>query len=459
MLRKFFMAVLTLALVTGLYAQNEADFEIKQNPDGKTLSIISYKGTVKDLIIPANIYGRDVTIIEVDAFADKDLTSVSVSDKITRISQGAFKNNRIVRLTLGREIQFIGEKAFANNRIIDITLPAKLKFIGTGAFENNQILSLNIPNGVTLIEAGAFAENPLVAVIIPATLAKRTVDNIRGALTAGIAPGAFSQNIQGITLPAGMDETALRGNFAEDFVAYWIGEKKVAGPYIKRGPLWNRATVADRDRYIMPLVDQRRMEVAREAEEKARKEAEEKAAREAEEKAAREAEEKAQRDREATAFNQALQRSGFTANILNDGTVEITGYSVKGATLNIPATIGGKTVTRIGENAFREKISKGEITSVTLPVTLVEIGRNAFANLTSTGKKGKSKLTSVTWGLGLKKIEETAFSENTTLTTIKAGTSQTETTIVPNAISVEFMIAWLGTDKPKTYTKKGNKWE
>jgi hypothetical protein len=461
MVRKFFMVVLTLVLVTGVYAQSDADYDTKQNPDGTTISIIGFKSTVKDLnlSIPPTIFGRMVTIIETDAFAGKELNSVTIPDKVTRIAAGAFRDNKIARVTFGKDLQYIGERAFANNRITDLVFPTpnKLKFIGGSAFENNSILSLNLPNGITSIETGAFAKNPLVAVIIPQSLAKRSV-SVSGQISNGIANGAFVAGIVGVTLPGGMDEGTLRGNLDEDFVGFWLGSKKVAGPYIKQGPYWSRATPTDRDRYISTQIEIRRSEVAKMAEERAKKEAEEKAAAEAEAKRLA-AETAAQKKAEEDRFNQQLKASGYTAVIRDDGTIEITGYSVKAATVSIPATLGGKTVTRIGEGAFRDKVSKGEITSITLPVTLVEIGKNAFANLNDKGKKGKSKLASVTWGLGVKKIEESAFAENTSLATIKAGTSQGETTISPNAISVEFMIAWLSADKPKTYTKKGSKWE
>ena len=70
----------------------------------------------------------------------------------------------------------------------------------------------------------------------------------------------------------------------------------------------------------------------------------------------------------------------FVANELGDGTVEITGYAGNSATCVIPDEIHGKKVTRIGENAFRDRT---ELTSVTIPDSVTYIFDRAFSNCTS----------------------------------------------------------------------------
>ena len=72
----------------------------------------------------------------------------------------------------------------------------------------------------------------------------------------------------------------------------------------------------------------------------------------------------------------------YTTSDNGDGTVTITDYDEKcGSEVNIPSTIKGKTVTKIGERAFNNK----GLTSVMLPDTLIYIGRISFTanNLTS----------------------------------------------------------------------------
>ena len=70
----------------------------------------------------------------------------------------------------------------------------------------------------------------------------------------------------------------------------------------------------------------------------------------------------------------------FVVNELGDGTVEITGYAGNSATCVIPDEIHGKKVTRIGENAFRDRT---ELTSVTIPDGVTCIGNSAFSYCTS----------------------------------------------------------------------------
>lgn len=66
----------------------------------------------------------------------------------------------------------------------------------------------------------------------------------------------------------------------------------------------------------------------------------------------------------------------FEYNVLNDGTAEIKGYSGSESDVEIPATLGGYTVTRIGDFAFAECKS---LTSITIGDNITSIGSWAFA--------------------------------------------------------------------------------
>ena len=65
---------------------------------------------------------------------------------------------------------------------------------------------------------------------------------------------------------------------------------------------------------------------------------------------------------------------------LEDGTVEITKYNGSESTVDIPAQIGGKSVTGIGYEAFEGCTL---LTSLTIPDSVTDIGYNAFYNCTS----------------------------------------------------------------------------
>ncbi len=73
---------------------------------------------------------------------------------------------------------------------------------------------------------------------------------------------------------------------------------------------------------------------------------------------------------------EAKNDSNFKYTVGADDTVTITGIREVEASLNIPATINGKTVTAIGNNAFRDKT---QITTVILPEGIKTIGGRAFA--------------------------------------------------------------------------------
>ena len=93
---------------------------------------------------------------------------------------------------------------------------------------------------------------------------------------------------------------------------------------------------------------------------------------------------------------------------IKDGTVSITGCDKKASgELTIPATIEGKTVTRIGDEALRNCSS---LTSITIPDGVIGIEVWAFANCSS--------LTSITIPDSVTSIGEGAFSECTSLTNI-----------------------------------------
>ena len=76
----------------------------------------------------------------------------------------------------------------------------------------------------------------------------------------------------------------------------------------------------------------------------------------------------------------ALTSNGFTYEVEN-GEVVITGYNNTGSAIDIPATIDGKPVTKIGNFAFADRVeTKGsDITSLTLPSSLKVIGDGAFS--------------------------------------------------------------------------------
>ena len=92
-----------------------------------------------DLVIPEAINGYSVTSIRYGAFANNQLTSVTIPDSVTSI----------------------GNNAFAMNQLTSVTIPVSVTSIGLGAFNDNQLTSLIIPDSVTSIGSEAFRDNQL----------------------------------------------------------------------------------------------------------------------------------------------------------------------------------------------------------------------------------------------------------------------------------------------------------
>ena len=113
----------------------------------------------------------------------------------------------------------------------------------------------------------------------------------------------------------------------------------------------------------------------------------------------------------------------FTLNRLDDGTYEITDYKKScGPVVDVPSSVDGKTVTYIGENAFRNK----GITSITIYHGIKELKYGAFQQnpdlkeikIASTVKKigdyafYNGKLEKVIFPEGLEEIGEYSFAYN-----------------------------------------------
>ena len=93
--------------------------------------------------------------------------------------------------------------------------------------------------------------------------------------------------------------------------------------------------------------------------------------------------------------------------VLDDGTVNITGYYGSAETVVIPDTIDGKSVTSIGAWVFSGFTS---LTSITIPDSVTSIGEYAFGGCTS--------LTSITIPDSVTSIGDSAFGDCSSLTSI-----------------------------------------
>jgi len=131
-----------------LFGQNAEDFEYQHS--NKSVTITGYKGNSKTVTIPGTIRGLPVTKIGYQAFAYKQLISVSLPDSVKEIDTGAFYNNRLTGVTLPESLVSIGDIAFAYNKINDLVIPDSVKVIGVEAFSENRLTNIVLPHDVDL---------------------------------------------------------------------------------------------------------------------------------------------------------------------------------------------------------------------------------------------------------------------------------------------------------------------
>jgi hypothetical protein len=121
----------------------------------------------------------------------------------------------------------------------------------------------------------------------------------------------------------------------------------------------------------------------------------------------------------------------------SDGSLLITGYSGTGGAVVIPSSINNLPVTGIGNSVFKQKFN---ITSVTIPNSILTIGNNAFDSclsltqitipdsVTNIGTRAFQtciNVTNVIIGNGVISIGDSAFWSQSALKSLVLGTNLT----------------------------------
>ena len=142
------------------------DFDITQNVQGG-ITITGYRGTRRQIVIPATISGIRVTEIGQNVFNEKGLISVVIPNSVTTIGSSAFNNANLTSVTIPNSVAIIGSNAFSNNNLTSVTIPNSVTTIGSNAFNNNNLTSVTFPNSIININSNAFSNNNLTTVTIP----------------------------------------------------------------------------------------------------------------------------------------------------------------------------------------------------------------------------------------------------------------------------------------------------
>ena len=102
---------------------------------------------------------RPVEAIRGWAFFGQGITSVELPDSLTHIGYSAFAENQITELSVPGTVVSIEDEAFFKNQIRDLTLHEGLNEVAFRAFAENELTTLIVPASVTELGDAAFS-NP-----------------------------------------------------------------------------------------------------------------------------------------------------------------------------------------------------------------------------------------------------------------------------------------------------------
>ena len=154
-------------------AANAPLFDFEFTPDNTAVIVTNYKynGAAADVTIPSRYQGKPVTTIGHAAFFNSAVTSVTIPDSVTSISDSAFVNcPQLTNISIPNSVTYIGFSAFNScTSLKSITLPSSLSTIQSYAFCNcGNLETIRIPVSVTSIGNCAFADCPsLMTVTYP----------------------------------------------------------------------------------------------------------------------------------------------------------------------------------------------------------------------------------------------------------------------------------------------------
>lgn len=168
-------------------AANEQLFYFKFTPDNTAVIVTNYKynGAAADVTIPSRYQGKPVTTIGHAAFFNSAVTSVTIPDSVTSISDEAFINcPKLTNISIPNSVTYIGFSAFSScTSLKSITLPSSLSFISGALFLGcSQLTTIHIPVSVTSIGNNAFADCPsLMTVTYPGSKTQWDDDITKGS--------------------------------------------------------------------------------------------------------------------------------------------------------------------------------------------------------------------------------------------------------------------------------------
>lgn len=210
------------------------------NPTTGTITKYVESDTV--VVIPSKINGVTVETIGHAAFFNSAVTSVTIPDSVTSISDEAFINcPKLTNISIPNSVTYIGFSAFSScTSLKSITLPSSLSFISGALFLGcSQLTTIHIPVSVTSIGNNAFADCPsLMTVTYPGSKTQwdditkgRNSDVLENHLICAMLEATFTADGESIstqTIDRGgkFTEPAAPSKENHTFAGWYNGDEK-----------------------------------------------------------------------------------------------------------------------------------------------------------------------------------------------------------------------------------------
>ena len=322
--------------------------------------------TLTSVDIPASVE----SIGEHAFYGCTNLASITIPNGLTNIGGWAFletkwleneqKKNPLVvvngmlidartykgELTVPSNVERIGNAAFGgNNDLTAVTIPNSVTNIGRYAFEDcDNLISATLPNGITFIPSGLF----------------RLCDNLKTVNIPDSVDKIYSQafygckSLESITLPDGVeviDTGAFYCCYKLEDINIPSSVKFIETWAFENCPNLTSLTIPSSVESIENDAIDKKCTIICEKGSKAEKYAKD------------------------NGLDYNYSDGDYLYKELDDGNVEITGYTGKASALSIPSTLGGKKVTKIGKEAF---FGCSSLKRVTVPKSVTSIGEKAL---------------------------------------------------------------------------------
>ena len=366
-------------------AQNPYTLTIDDvNFNTATGEITDYTDTIKkDIIIPDNFEGVAVTEIGDRAFEDDGITAVIIPNSVISIGEVAFGSHALTSLIIPNSVETIGSYAFASppNLLTTVTIGTSVSRIEQGAFEYLAIKELNLPSSVTYIGSSAFSFGE-GSIVLPKHYLGYSYSWSGGEeiLKSGDTIASPSDSYAYI-LAAKMTAVNFAINYTDDdgthnnMDTYTVEDNNIVlSPATKDGfafeGWYKEATFLNKIEQI-PTGSFGDLDL----------------------------------------YARYTELYTLTIDDVEFSDGEITGYTnTIEKNIIIPDNFNDVAVSSIGEAAFYGN----ELTSVTIPTSVISIGEDAFE---------ENSLTNVTIPDSVRYIGKTAFANNRNLSTVEMGQS------------------------------------